>query len=143
MASTKSDSNQSERIMKAKKKFENEWKEATKLFGTPEDTLGEGSAEENASGCPLRRETSLGGTIREYYADGSEKQPDNPVAKPIALGRRLYLGASHPAQVEGLVNLHHLYREESERLNATFTLNSSTPQAVSLSRAALRALPEE
>lgn len=128
--------------MEAKKKFETEWIEAAKLFGTPEDTL-ESSTEENASGCPLRRETSPGGTIHDYYADGTEKKPDVSTAEPITLGRRIVLGFARQVPIRGMVDLHHLYQAESERLNAKFDVNDVNPRIEFLNRAGLRAVPEE
>ena len=139
MAPTKSTSNQSKRALAAKKKFDKEWEEATKMFATPQD----GSTGENAPELSYRRETSPGGTIHEYYADGTEKKPDEFTAAPVTLGRRIVLGHAHPAPVGGLVNMHGLYGAETDRLKETFQINDSNPEVETFQRAALRTLPEE
>lgn len=143
MASNTSSSTQSERAMAAKKEFEEAWEEARKKFARPKDTSANDSTGEHPFRYGYRRETSPGGTVHEYYADGTEKKPDESTSEPITLGRRIVLGYARPAPVEGLVNLHRLYGAESDRLNTAFETNDSDPQVEFLNRSALRALPEE
>lgn len=134
---------QSERAMAARKEFEETWKEAEKLFARPQDNSPDVSKGKNAPKPSYRRETSPGGTVHEYYADGTEKKADESTSEPITLGRRIVLGYAYPAPVAGLVNMHRLYAAESDRLNAAFETNDSDAEVEFLNRAALRALPEE
>ena len=143
MAPITQTSTQSERGIAARKEFEEAWKDAGRVFARPQDTSAAGVTRENAPTVLYRRETSPGGTVHEYYADGNEKKPDVSTSEPITLGRRLVLGFAHPAPVESLVNMHQLYGAESDRLNATFEINDSEPEVEFLNRAGLRALPDE
>jgi hypothetical protein len=142
--SKESKSKEAERAMMGRIFFEKKWDDLRKIYGRQgEVTSTGGSTENNAPGCSLRRETSPGGTVREFYADGSEKEPDVSTAEPVGLGRRIVLGYARRAPVESLVNMHQMYRAESARLNGAFEVNDSTPQAEFLNRAGLKALPEE
>lgn len=143
MASTTHAFTQSERAMVARKEFEEVWKKTGRVFARPQNTSAAGSTGENAPKLSYRRETSPGGTVHEYNADGTEKKPDVSTSEPITLGRRIVLGYARPAPVAGLVNMHRLYGAESDCLNATFEANDSDPEVEFLNRAALRVLPEE
>lgn len=134
---------ESERAMAARKELEVAWKQAGKIYATPEDASAADSTRENAPKLSYRRGTSPGGTVHEYYADGTEKKPDEFTSEPIKLGRRIILGYAHPARVAGLVSMHHLYGAESDRLNATFDVNNSDPEVEFINRAGLRAVAEE
>ncbi len=136
--------NQPQLEMMANFDFEKKWDDLRKIYGRQEEvTSADGSTGNNAPGYSLRRETSPGGTVREFYADGTEKEPDVSTAEPIGLGRRVVLGFARRAPVGSLVKMNQLYQTESERLNAAFEVNDSTPEAEFLNRAGLRALPEE
>lgn len=129
--------------MAARKEFEVVWQEAGRFYATPQDTSAAVSTGKSTPKLSYRRETSPGGTVHEYYADGTEKEPDESTSEPIRLGRRIVLGYAHPARVAGLTRMHHLYGAESNRLNATFEVNDSDPEVEFLNRAGLRAVPEE
>lgn len=143
MAFTNPSSTRSKRAMAARKEFEEAWTEAGKMFASPQDGSKAGSKGKKASQLSYRREESPGGTVHEYYADGTEKIPDESTSKPIRLGQRIVLGYANRAPVEGLVAMHRIFGNESDRLNATFETNDSDPEVEFLNRAALRALPEE
>lgn len=143
MAFGKSTPTQFERAMALRKEFEEAWEEEWKMFARPQVTSADGSTGESPARPLYRRETSPGGTVHEYYADGTEVKPDNSTAEPITLGRRIVLGYARPAPIDGLANLHSLYQAESERLNTTYEANDSDPRVEFLNRAALRAVPEE
>lgn len=129
--------------MRAKKEFEDAWDEARKKFARPQVTSVDSSIGESPARPLYRRGISPGGTVHEYYADGTEKKNDDSTAEPITLGRRIVLGYARPAAIGGLVKLHSLYQAETGRLNATYEANDSDPRVEFLNRAALRAVPEE